>query len=112
MSRSLQQCLISCIPKCNKPRVFLKNWRLISLLLCVYKILLSAVANRLKGVLDKLISRTQTGFISGGYIGENIGLIYDLLHYKEKRKYSRLNNADQFREGVRLCLLVILVQTL
>ena len=90
MSISLQQCLISCIPEGNKPRIFLKKWRPISLLSFVYKILSSAVANRLKGVLDKLISRTQTGFISGRYIGENICSIYDLLHYAEKENIPGL----------------------
>ena len=90
MSISLRQCLISCIPKGNKHRIFLKNWRPISLLSCVYKILSSAVANRLKGVLDKSILRTQTGFISERYIGENIHLIYDLLHYTEKENIPGL----------------------
>ena len=52
MSISLRQCLVSYIPKGNKPRIFLKNWRPISLLSCAYKILSSAIANRLKGVLD------------------------------------------------------------
>ena len=90
MSISLRQCLIACISKGNKPRIFLKNWRPISLLSCVYKILSSSAANRLKGVLDKLISRTQTGFISGRYIRENIRLIYDLLHYTEKENIPGL----------------------
>ena len=83
MSVSQRHCLISCIPKGDKSRALLKNWRPISLLSCVYKILSSAIANRLKKVLDKLVSRTQTGFISGRYIGENIRLVYDLIHYTE-----------------------------
>ena len=83
MSISLRQCLISCIPKGNKPSIFLKNWRPIPFLYCVYKILSSATAYRLKGVLDKLIS-------SGRYIGENICLIYDLLHYTEKENIPGL----------------------
>ena len=90
LSVSLRQCLISCIPKGNKPRILLKNWRPISLLSCVYKIISSPIANRLKGILDKLISRTQTGFISGRYIGENIRLVYDLLHYTEKENIPGL----------------------
>ena len=90
MSTSLRHCLITCIPKGNKPRIHLKNWRPISLLSCVYKIISSAVANRLKKVLDKLISKTQTGFVSGRYIGENIRLIYDLLHYTEKENIPGL----------------------
>ena len=90
MSTSLRHCLITCIPKGNKHRIHLKNLRPISLLSCVYKIISSAVANRLKKILDKLISKTQTGFVSGRYIGENIWLIYDLLHYTEKENIPGL----------------------
>ena len=90
MSITLRHCLISCIPKGNKPRIHLKNWRPISLLSCIYKTLSSAVANRLKTVLDKLVSKTQTGFISGRYIGESIRLVYDLLHYTEKENIPGL----------------------
>ena len=47
MSISLRQCVISCLPKGNKPRQFLKNWRPISLLSVIYKIASSALASRL-----------------------------------------------------------------
>ena len=47
MSISLRQCIISCLPKGDKPRQFLKNWRPISLLSVVYKIASSALAARL-----------------------------------------------------------------
>ena len=86
MSTSLRQVIISCIPKGNKSRLFLKNWRPISLLSVIYKLNSLAIANRLKTVLDKLISKTQTGFLSGRYIGENARLIYDILHQTEKHK--------------------------
>ena len=39
----------------------------------------SVIANRLKSVLDKIISVNQKGFISGRYIGENIRTICDIL---------------------------------
>ena len=97
MSISLWRCLISCIPKANKPRIFLKNWRPISLLSRVYKILSSAIANRLKGVLDKLASRNW--LISGRYIGENIRLIYDLLHYTEKENIPGLTMLVDFEKA-------------
>ena len=45
----------------------------------VYKIASSIKANRIKSVLNKVISETQKGFISGRFIGENIRLIYDIL---------------------------------
>ena len=38
MTVSLRTCIISCLPKGNKPREFLKNWRPISLLSVLYKI--------------------------------------------------------------------------
>ena len=99
MSTTLRHCLISCIPEGNKPRIHLKNWRLISLLSCVYKILSSAVANRFKTVLDKLVSKTQTGFISGRYIGENICLVFDLLHYTEKENIPGLIMLVDFKKA-------------
>ena len=81
MSISLRQCIISCLPKGDKPRQFLKNWRPISLLSVVYKIASSALAARLRTVLHNLISNTQSGFMSNRFIGENTRLIYDIIHY-------------------------------
>ena len=76
-------------------KLFGKKLRPIFLLSYVYKILSSAVANRLKKVLNKLVSKTQTGFISGRYIGENVWLVYDLLHYTEKREHSWFDHVGQ-----------------
>ena len=73
--------IITCIPKDNKPRHFLKNWRSITLLNTVYKIETGAIANIIKSVIDKLISKDQTGFIKVRCIGENTRVIYDLMHY-------------------------------
>ena len=53
LSISLRQCIISCLPKGNKPRHLLKNWRPISLLSVVYKIASSALSARLKSYLKK-----------------------------------------------------------
>ena len=77
--------IITCIPKDNKPRHFLKNWRPISLLNTVYKIGSGVIANRFKKILDKLINLDQTGFVQGCFIGENIRLIYDILQYTEEK---------------------------
>ena len=41
------------------------------------------MTNRLKTVLDTLISEDQTGFIKGRYIGENTRLLYDIMKYTE-----------------------------
>ena len=84
LSVTQKQGIITCLPKDNKPRHFLKNWRPISLLNTVYKIGSGVIASRLKRVLEKLIDLDQTGFMSGRYIGDNIRLIYDMLQFTEE----------------------------
>ena len=88
MSVSMRTCIISCLPKGNKPREFLRNWRPISLLTVIYKIASTAIANRLKNVLDILITKTQSGFLKGRFIGENTRLVYDIMHYLEYNDLS------------------------
>ena len=83
MPLSLRQCLITCLPKGNKPRHYLRNWRPISLLSVVHKIGSSAIANRIKKHLDKIISKCQTGFLSDRYIGDSTCLIYDIMQQTE-----------------------------
>ena len=84
LSNTQKEGVIICIPKGDKDKQQLKNWRPISLLNVTYKIASSCIANRVKTVLPKLIHQDQTGFISGRYIGQNIRNIYDILHYTEK----------------------------
>ena len=90
-----RQGIITCIPKGDKPKEYIKNWRPISLLNVLYKIGSGCIANRIKGVLPKLINEDQSGFISGRYIGDNIRLIYDLINYLNmKNKPGLLLNVD------------------
>ena len=73
--------IISLLPKGNKHRENLKNWRPISLLNVTYKLLSWVIARRLRSVMDVLIHESQRGFISGRFIGENTRLLYDCMHY-------------------------------
>ena len=82
--------IITCIPTENKPRQFVKIYRQISLLNCVYKIAFGVIAHRIKGTLHKLIHNDQTGFIADRYIGENIRLIYDIMQYTEEKNIPGL----------------------
>lgn len=77
LSNVQSQGIISILPKGNKPREFLKNWRPISLLNVSYKLLSTVLANRLKPLLNTLIHENQKGFLAGRYIGENTKLLYD-----------------------------------
>ena len=77
--------IITLIPKKDKPRIFLKNWRPISLLNTDYKIITKALAGRLQKVLPSIINFDQTGFLKGRYIGENIRTISDIIEYAKLR---------------------------
>lgn len=94
LSSTQKEGVIVCIPKGDKPREFIKNWRPISLLNVVYKIGSAAIANRLKPVLPTLINNDQTGFIKNRYIGDNVRLIYDFIEYLKTVK----------KPGLLLCL--------
>ena len=83
MSVTQRRGVITCIPKENKPKRFMKNWRPITLLNTTYKTATSCIAERIKGILPKIIGEEQTGFLAGRYIGENIRTLYDVLAYTE-----------------------------
>ena len=70
---------ITCIPKGDKIRNNLKNWRPITLLNAIYKFNSGILAHRIKNVLPKLINPDQKGFINGRFLGENTRLIYDII---------------------------------
>ena len=94
MSTTQKEGVIICLPKTDKDRDRIKNWRPISLLNTVYKIASSSIANRLKIVLPNIINEDQTGFVKNRYIGDNIRLIYDII--------SHLNSNSE--PGLLLCL--------
>ena len=87
---TMRHSIISCLPKGDKPREYLKNWRPISLLSVAYKIGSAAIANRLKKVLTHLIPEQQTGFITGCYMSDCTRLIYHTMHFTEYNKIPGL----------------------
>lgn len=82
--------IISCLPKGDKPRQYLKNWRPITLLNVLYKLISGCISYRIKSTLDYIISDTQTGFLKGRYIGENTRIIYDLMSFTENENIPGL----------------------
>ena len=84
LSISQRRGIISLIPKKSKDKTILENLRPISLLNVDYKILTKVIAKRIEKVLPTLIHPDQTGYVKGRYIGENVRLIYDLIHYTDK----------------------------
>ena len=81
LSNTQKEGIIICIPKPDKPKELLSNWRPITLLNVIYKIGSACIANRIKSVLEELINEDQTGFVKNRFIGDNLRLIYDIINF-------------------------------
>ena len=84
----MRQCLITCLPKGNKDKRLIKNWRPVSLLSVVYKLISGVIAKRLKQALAIIISESQSGFLSGRQLSDNTRFKNDLMH---KTEISNIN---------------------
>ena len=85
-----KQGIISLLPKKDNDLCSLNNWRPLTLLNTDYKIVTKAIANGIKKFLPKIIDSSQTGFIKGRYIGENICLIQETIEMVEKENMPGL----------------------
>ena len=99
LSVTQKQGLITCLPKPNKSRLSLKNWRPISLLNVVYKLASSVIANRVKQTLQDIIHENKKGFIAGRFIGENIRLIYNVLFETKQQNIPGLILSIDFEKA-------------
>jgi Reverse transcriptase (RNA-dependent DNA polymerase) len=89
LTDSFKTAAIRLIPKkddCSD----IKNWRPISLLNCIYKVLSKALNNRFKKVSARILSRAQKGFTKGRYIQECI------INISESVSFANNNNIPGF----------------
>ena len=93
---SHRESIVTLIPKQGKPCDSLKGWRPISLLNVDFKIVSAVIANRLKTVIEYLISPSQTAYIPGRFIGENSRLIYDVIEHANVTLSSSIITAVDF----------------
>ena len=76
--------IITLIPKGDKDKTFLKNWRPLTLLNSLYKLVSGCIAERIKPCLGSIIHSDQKGFVSERYIGEAIRSTYDIIQWAKE----------------------------
>ena len=81
--RSLNASFLTLIPKKNNA-IDVKDFRPTSLVGSVYKLLFKVLANRLRVVLDSLISKSQNAFVGGGQILDSVLIAHECLDSRLK----------------------------
>ena len=71
---------ITLIPKVGNTES-VSEFRPISLCNLLYKIISKVIANRLKPILNSIISEAQSAFIADRLIADNILIAFESLHY-------------------------------
>lgn len=85
MEKHLNDTSIVLIPKVSCPEN-IKQFRPISLRNVAYKIITKAITNRLQKVMPKIIGPTQSSFVPGRQISDNIVIYQEVLHMMRGKK--------------------------
>lgn len=66
------------------------DYRLINICNVVYKLASKTLANRLKKILPSIISETQSAFVHGKLITDNVLVVFEIMHHISQRMSGRL----------------------
>ncbi|GKB41871.1 RNA-directed DNA polymerase, eukaryota [Tanacetum coccineum] len=86
-SKGCNSSFIALIPKVMDAKL-VNDFRPISLIGCVYKVVTKILANRLALIISNIVSNTQSAFVSERQILDGPFIINELLHWC-KRKYKK-----------------------
>ena len=96
---SLSRGIITLLPKGEKDRSILGNWRPLTMLSTEYKLISACIANRIGKIMPKLVDEDQNGFISGRYIGESIRTVFDTMSYAKSKDITGLLVLIDFKKA-------------
>ncbi|GAU10142.1 hypothetical protein TSUD_420060, partial [Trifolium subterraneum] len=88
---TLNMTNIALIPK-GDSQVSMKDWRPISLCNVLYKLVAKVLANRLKRILDKCISNSQSAFVPGRSILDNAMVAIEVIHHMKAKTKGKLGD--------------------
>lgn len=88
MPAGLNDTFIALIPKVEHPEKA-AQFRPIGLCNVGYKIITKVIVNRLKPILPTLISNTQSSFVPGRQITDNIVIMQEVLHTMRRKKGAK-----------------------
>lgn len=85
LTRGINTTFIALIPEFDSPQG-LNDFRPISLVGCLYKMLSKVLANRLRAVMGSVISETQTAFVKDRQILDGIPIANEVVDEARKSK--------------------------
>lgn len=88
VDEQLKNTNIALIPKKNVPK-FMTNIRPISPFNVIYNVISKVRENRVKKVIDGIISEAQSAFIPGRLITDNIMVAFEVMHYMKRKTIGK-----------------------